>query len=146
MNKTIEPPVLLTAAQAAKALGVSERTFHKLRKQPWMPAEIVLTSKVVRWSREELVAAHRAMPRRSAAMPEPSTLAAGRRARIERLKSGASAWGATMSNQHASGAALAPDRKNKEPGAGGAPALERYICTDEDTARATLDRVDGGMP
>ena len=77
-------PVLLTERQAAACLGVSMRKFHDLRREPWMPAPIVLGPRLHRWVRSEIEsAAVSAMPRQSAPGDEPAHLL---RARIERAK------------------------------------------------------------
>ncbi len=78
-------PTLLTIGQAARVLGVSERRFHQLRDEAWMPRPVALSSKVIRWVRAELEAAVVAAPRQSK-QAEPVTLAEGRRRRIEAMK------------------------------------------------------------
>ena len=81
-------PALLTAAQAARVLGVGERTFHSLRHEPWMPKAISLGPRLTRWSRAELEAAYQRAPRQEVIPEPPATLAEGRRKRIERIKAG----------------------------------------------------------
>ena len=81
-------PVLLNDDQAAACLGVSVRKFHDLRKEEWMPRPVVLGPRMLRWPRAEIEAAVATMPRLAEAGPEPAQL---RRAKIERMKSGASA-------------------------------------------------------
>lgn len=76
--------VLLTAAQAAREVfGVSERTFHVLRAQPWMPAPVLCGARMLRWVRSELEAAVVNMPRQEECPEEPAQL---RRRRIEGMK------------------------------------------------------------
>lgn len=78
--------VLLTAAQAAREVfGVSERTFHVLRAEPWMPAPVLCGARMLRWVRAELEAAVVNMPRQVETAAEPAQL---RRRRIEAMKSG----------------------------------------------------------
>jgi hypothetical protein len=72
-------PALLTAEQAAEFLNVSLRTFHALRRVAWFSANcqaIEMTSHL-RWSRDELLKAALAAPRRIAD-PEPQRLADAR--------------------------------------------------------------------
>jgi predicted DNA-binding transcriptional regulator AlpA len=69
--------ILLTTEEAAAALGLPVRTFHTLRREPWMPAPIVLGPRLVRWAHSELMAAVGRMPR-AAATDEPAQLAAAR--------------------------------------------------------------------
>ena len=84
-------PVLLTPAQAAKQLGVSERTFHSLRRQPWFPHPVVLGPRITRFVAHELAAACASAPRGTPT--EPSQFALARRAKIEAMKAGVSAGG-----------------------------------------------------
>lgn len=71
-------PALLTAEQAARdVLGVSERTFHTLRHQPWMPRPVVLGPRIVRWVRQELEHAAANIPRQQE-VQQPAQLARGR--------------------------------------------------------------------
>jgi predicted DNA-binding transcriptional regulator AlpA len=69
-------PALLSAVQAAAVLGVSERTFHTLRHQSWMPLPVVLGPRIVRWVRHELEQAATNMPRKQ--QPQPAQLLRGR--------------------------------------------------------------------
>jgi predicted DNA-binding transcriptional regulator AlpA len=75
-------PVLLSDVQAAACLGVSVRTFHTLRHEPWMPLPIQLGPRLLRWPRTELEQAVASMPRKQKTA-EPAQLL---RARIERAK------------------------------------------------------------
>lgn len=79
--------VLLTAEQAAREVfGISERSFHALRTEPWMPAPVCLGPRTVRWVRAELEAAVLEMPRLARdGTQEPAQL---RRGRIEAMKRG----------------------------------------------------------
>jgi predicted DNA-binding transcriptional regulator AlpA len=70
-------PAWLNAKQAAGVFGISERTFHVLRHEPWMPCPIQLGPRILRWSRVELETARADIPRQSGGC-EPSQLAAGR--------------------------------------------------------------------
>lgn len=81
-------PTLLTDEQAAASLGVSVRKFHDLRDELWMPRPVVLGPRLLRWPRVEIESAVARMPRQEAKAPEPAQL---RRAKIEKLKAGASA-------------------------------------------------------
>lgn len=72
--------LLLSAKEAAAFLGVSERRFHELRSESWMPAPIGLSQRFLRWSRCELEAAVANMPR-AKKRNEPAQLA---RARAEK--------------------------------------------------------------
>ena len=72
---------LLTPAQAARdVFGISERSFHELRKSAWMPKPVVLGPRLIRFVRAELEAACAAMPRGTVA--EPGQLS---RSRIKRI-------------------------------------------------------------
>lgn len=81
-------PTLLTDEQAAASLGVSVRKFHDLREEAWMPRPVVLGPRLLRWPRVEIEGAVARMPRQEAKAPEPAQL---RRAKIEKMKAGASA-------------------------------------------------------
>lgn len=82
-------PVLLDDEQSAALLGVSRRTFHALRAEPWWPVRaVVLGPRLTRWPRAELEQAIAVMPREKSKGSEPAQLA---RARIERMKAGAAA-------------------------------------------------------
>ena len=76
---------LLTTDRAAREIfGVSERTFHGFRSQPWFTAKPrALGSRTIRWVRTELQLAALNVP--LAILSEPSQLLRGR---IERLKVG----------------------------------------------------------
>jgi predicted DNA-binding transcriptional regulator AlpA len=76
-------PALLNVAQAAAVFDVSERKFHVLRNEPWMPQPIVLGPRLLRWSAEELRSAIANMPRQAARADQPSQLLRGK---IERAK------------------------------------------------------------
>ncbi|MCP5283950.1 MAG: hypothetical protein H6933_03525 [Burkholderiaceae bacterium] len=79
--------MLLTSEQAAREMfGISERAFHALRGEPWMPTPVTLGPRTVRWVRHELEAAVAQMPRQSSdGAAEPVQL---RRGRIEAMKRG----------------------------------------------------------
>jgi len=67
--------LLLAAPEAARYLGVSERTFHSLRRQPAFPRAVVLGARSIRWNRDELTAFAQELPRITL-MAEPFQLAA----------------------------------------------------------------------
>lgn len=72
-------PVLLNARQAAELIGISERTFHNLRAEPWMPRAIEMRPGMPRWHRMELEAALRERaPRQTDQPAEPAQLRAAR--------------------------------------------------------------------
>jgi predicted DNA-binding transcriptional regulator AlpA len=75
---------LLSAEQAARVYGISERTFHELRRKGLVPAPVELGPRLLRWVRTELEAGVAALPRQAAPAPMPSQL----RARIEAIKRG----------------------------------------------------------
>lgn len=76
-------PLLLNAKQAAEVLGVSERTFHKFRKHPWMPAAVVLGPTAIRWVRTEIEAAIVAfLPRQDKNATQPPQLVAGKNKKV----------------------------------------------------------------
>lgn len=79
-------PVLLTKEQAAERLGVSKGLFETLREEPWMPRPVIMGQRVLRWIRSELDQAIVSLPRQAAPERQPPQLAAGRRAKIERMK------------------------------------------------------------
>jgi len=77
-NAADDPPLLLSASEAARLLGVSERKFHQLRHDPnFVPAR-VLGARCVRWYRPSLVAYAESLPN-ATVLPEPAHLAARRR-------------------------------------------------------------------
>ena len=76
--------MLLDDFEAAACFGVSRRTFHELRNQPWMIKPVVLGPRIVRWPRAELEAAIASMPRQE----QPNEPAQLRRGRIDALKRG----------------------------------------------------------
>lgn len=80
--------MLLTAAQAARDVyGVSERTFHEMRKRGLVPEAVVLGPRTFRWLRSECEQAAANLPRLGSQTAElPSHL----RRRIDSLKSGGS--------------------------------------------------------
>jgi predicted DNA-binding transcriptional regulator AlpA len=86
---------LLSAEQAARdVFGVSVRTFHELRSQPWMPEPVVLGPRILRWVRAELEEALTKMPRTRRA-PDPWPQRASRTksstGRVHRISDGAAA-------------------------------------------------------
>lgn len=72
--------LLLTAKQVAAMFCVSERTFAKLRHEPWMPPPIVLGPRVLRWRRADIEAALASAPTAPSVGPEPAQLRTARKA------------------------------------------------------------------
>ncbi|MCU0896723.1 MAG: hypothetical protein MUC55_04400 [Burkholderiales bacterium] len=68
-------PVLLSAPQAAALLGISERRFHELRRDPGFPQAVLIGARCVRWHRDELAEYVKSLPRVTV-LPEPQHLAA----------------------------------------------------------------------
>lgn len=83
-NKPAVAAALLNATEAARVVGVSERTFHALRSQGRMPLPVMLGPRALRWVRSELETAVAALPRQEEPRPLPSNL----RNRVEALKGG----------------------------------------------------------
>lgn len=79
---------LLSDREAAAVVGVGERTYADWVAQgvPWLPEPINLGPRLRRWDLDELLQAVRTRAPRGKAVEEPAQL---RRARIERLKAGA---------------------------------------------------------
>lgn len=73
-------PRLLTAEQAAARLNISERFFHELRSEPWMPAPIELGPRLLRWDEQQIDTAIANLPRKRSAT-EPVQLAKARAAK-----------------------------------------------------------------
>jgi predicted DNA-binding transcriptional regulator AlpA len=69
-------PLLLTASEASKLLGMSVRQFHKLR--PRLPAPVVLGPRHVRWRRTDLIGWVAGLHAQTDARPEPPQLRAGK--------------------------------------------------------------------
>lgn len=77
---------LLSDRDAAKVLGIGERTFADLvASADWLPIPIVLGPRLRRWDADELIEAARTRAPRGSKGQEPAQL---RRARIERMKAG----------------------------------------------------------
>lgn len=69
---------MLSAAQAAREVyGVSERTFHDMRRRGLVPLPIALGPRLLRWMRADLIEAAAQLPRQQSA-PEPSQLTRGK--------------------------------------------------------------------
>lgn len=82
---------LLTERQFRDFLGgMCERKFKQLRAAGVVSEPLELGGRLSRWTHEDLADTIARLPRRKRA-PEPETLAAGRRTRIERIKAGAGA-------------------------------------------------------
>lgn len=71
-------PRLLGAPGAAALMGISERRFHQLRGEGWLPEPIVLGPRALRWSLDELLEAIATRAPRGSAGPEPALLVAGK--------------------------------------------------------------------
>lgn len=80
-------PLLTEAAFRQLLGGMSERKFKELRAAGIVGAPLELGPRVARWTHEDFQATLQRLPRR-AHMPEPETLASGRRKRIDSMKSG----------------------------------------------------------
>ena len=92
-NSTPEPAALFTQKALIAALGgMSERKFNSLRAEGIVPDPLELGPRAPRWTHEDYLEILRRLPRRPLRQ-EPTTLAEGRRERIEKLKSGNSAAG-----------------------------------------------------
>lgn len=75
---------LLSDREAARVLGVGDRTFAELiANANWLPTPIVFGPRLRRWDADELLQAARTKAPRGAKGAEPAQL---RRARIERMK------------------------------------------------------------
>lgn len=74
---------LMSLRQVAAHLGVSERTVHKFRAMPWMPAPIELAPRVLRWVPDEIDAAIQQQAVRKVGGDEPAALARARAARSQ---------------------------------------------------------------
>lgn len=74
---------LLSDREAARVLGVGDRTFAELiANANWLPTPIVFGPRLRRWDADELLQAARTKAPRGAKGAEPAQL---RRARIERM-------------------------------------------------------------
>ena len=76
--QTQDLPLLLSAPKAAELLGISERKFHELRREPGFPAAFLLSRRCVRWHRQELDQYAKSLPRVTV-LPEPWQLLTERR-------------------------------------------------------------------
>lgn len=80
---------LLSDREAARVLGVGDRTFAELiASANWLPTPIVFGPRLRRWDADELLHAARTKAPRGEKGSEPAQL---RRARIERMKATGSA-------------------------------------------------------
>lgn len=66
--------ILVSAAEGAEVLGISERLFHELRHRPDFPKAVELTSRCRRFRLEELQAWASGLPAHGPS-PEPRALA-----------------------------------------------------------------------
>lgn len=71
--------ILVDAPEGARLLGISERRYHQLRREPGFPAAVVLGARCVRWHKDELAAYAKALPRVTV-LTEPAQLQTGRAA------------------------------------------------------------------
>lgn len=84
-TSSYQPRAYLNVREMCDRLGVSERTFHRIRNEDWMPRPIALSPQVLRWSLAEVDQAMRQRaPRAETAAPAPAQLL---RAKIDRMKS-----------------------------------------------------------
>ena len=72
-------PMLLSADEGADFIGVSERLYHQLRREPNFPRAVLLSRRCLRWKREELAAYVEKLPT-VGAQPEPLQLRRSRAA------------------------------------------------------------------
>ena len=83
-SSSAHPRAYLNVREMCERLGVSERTFHRIRNEEWMPRPIALSAQVLRWSVAEVDQAMRQRaPRSESAAAAPPQLL---RAKIERMK------------------------------------------------------------
>jgi hypothetical protein len=78
-------PLLTEADFRALLGGMSERKFQQLRAAGIVGAPLELGPRVARWTHADYLETVARLPRREKA-PEPETLGAARRARIEAMK------------------------------------------------------------
>ena len=71
--------LLFSAPQSERLLGISERRFHELRREPGFPAAVLLGARCVRYHRSELATYAKGLPRVTV-LPEPKQLRAERTA------------------------------------------------------------------
>jgi predicted DNA-binding transcriptional regulator AlpA len=74
-------PLLVSAHQAARIIGISERTLHNFRKREDFPKPIVLGPRTVRWRRQEIEAWIASLPANTETRTEPERLCSSRHAR-----------------------------------------------------------------
>ncbi len=72
--------LLIDAPEGARLLGISERSFHNLRKRDDFPRPVtgLLASRIVRWRRANIEAFVANLPTAPVALEEPECLARGR--------------------------------------------------------------------
>jgi hypothetical protein len=61
-------------------LGISERRYHELRREPGFPEAVLLGARCVRWHRDELATYAKGLPRVTV-LPEPKHLRQAERSR-----------------------------------------------------------------
>ena len=73
-NSSEGESLLVSAPQAARLLGISERRFHELRREPGFPAAVLLSALAAcGFHRHELAIYAKALPRVTV-LPEPKQL------------------------------------------------------------------------
>lgn len=72
---------LLNFRQGAALMGISIRSFHQLRAEPWFPAPLELGPRLLRWRRAELMEALEKRAPRQTLRAEPVQLASVREQR-----------------------------------------------------------------
>ncbi len=76
-----QEPAFLNLKQSVALLGVSERTFHQLRKQGLIPPPLELGPRCLRWPRAELIDSAIKLAPRQTTKAEPPQLTRAREAR-----------------------------------------------------------------
>lgn len=71
----MQAPVLLSAQEGAKFLGISERLFHLLRSEPTFPPAVILSRRCVRFRAADLEEYAKKLPELRGPQPLPSQLA-----------------------------------------------------------------------
>jgi len=76
----MQAPVLLSAHEGAKYLGISERLFHQLRSESTFPPAVVLSRRCVRFRASDLEEYARKLPELRGPQPLPAQLARSHKA------------------------------------------------------------------
>jgi predicted DNA-binding transcriptional regulator AlpA len=74
-------PLLISASQAARIIGISERTLHNFRKRDDFPKPIVLGPRTVRWRHQEIEVWIASLPAETQPRSEPERLCSSRSVR-----------------------------------------------------------------